>query len=82
MTRLFTMKSLAFAGAAAFTLALAAAPQAQAEQAEGKVKYDTQTLEITNTDADETGILQLDDGAVVYYAYGKDAEKAKKMILI
>ncbi len=82
MTKLFTMKSLAFAGTAAFALALAGAPQAQAEQVGGEVKYDTQTLEITNTNGTVTEsdgeLLQLDDGVLVYYAYGKDAEKAKK----
>jgi hypothetical protein len=69
MTKLFSMKSLAFAGAAAFALTLAAAPQVDAAEVTADVDYNTGTLEV------KTGVDQLtetDDGYVIYYQANKN----------
>ena len=71
MTKLFSMKSAAFAGAAAFALALAAAPQADA--AEASVPALSGTLDklsvITQDEFTET-----EDGKVIYYAVAKETK--------
>lgn len=77
MTKLFSMKSLAFAGAAAFALTLAAAPQADAAEA----------TEITNLSIDPSGEVTIhtngdmtstEDGNVIYYQTAKSKDKIKE----
>ena len=93
MTKLFSMKSLAFAGAAAFAMALIPAPQADAATAPKKVTveidYANQTLKINNANGtldgttETDGLLNTADGVSIYYAYSKkSADDAKKYTLI
>ena len=71
MTKLFSMKSLAFAGAAAFALTLAAAPQAEAEEV--KLPTISGTLEklYVNAPEEDQEFIETDDGQVIYYAVAK-----------
>ncbi len=75
MTKLFSMKTLAFAGAAAFALTLAAAPKADA--ADAKItdidNCDNNIYVITDGDLTSTK-----DGEVIYYQVAKDENKLKK----
>jgi hypothetical protein len=72
MTKLFSMKSLAFAGAAAFALTLAAAPQADAATVTATVDYDAGTLTV---DPNGNDLTKTDDGYVIYYqANAKEAK--------
>jgi len=87
MTKLFSMKTLAFAGAAAFALTLAAAPQAQAadtskvelgwwdEDAQKYVVDDYTSVAVTVS----TSAVTISDGKVEYFystpGSGKDARK-------
>jgi hypothetical protein len=73
MTKLFSMKSLAFAGAAAFALTLAAAPQADAAQMTASVDYSKGILTVENATLTSSG--DDDSGLVVYYQTNKDATK-------
>ena len=69
MTRLFTMKSLAFAGAAAFALALAAAPQADAaEAAKPGIKLNSASVTSASITVSSSAVNVV-DGKVEYY-YG------------
>ena len=80
MTKLFSMKTLAFAGAAAFALTLAAAPKADAAIAETDVEvdYSEGLLRVHNFgEATRTA-----DGFGIYFGNGKDAEKAKKKLVV
>jgi hypothetical protein len=72
MTKLFSMKSLAFAGAAAFALTLAAAPQADAAQVTATVDYEEGTLTVN---ANGNKLTSTDDGSVIYYQSGKAQDK-------
>ena len=76
MTKLFSVKSLAFAGAAAFALTLAAAPQASAAvpKLEATVDYETGKLTV---DANGNTLTETDDGYVVYYQAGKTIKDSK-----
>ena len=80
MTKLFTMKSLAFAGAAAFALTLAAAPQANAagekdtsgiKEFRGKV---SQLEVIVENNAEQ---METPDGKVIYYQVVNTGNEAK-----
>ncbi len=75
MTKLFSMKTLAFAGAAAFALTLAAAPKADA--ADAKITdidhWDNNIYVITDGDLTSTK-----DGEVIYYQVAKEEGKLKK----
>jgi hypothetical protein len=81
MTKLFSMKTLAFAGAAAFALTLAAAPQADAAEATAATKIETLNVDAVSgrlhltTDGDLT---ETDDGSVIYYQIAKSADKIKE----
>ena len=92
MTKLFSMKSAAFAGAAAFALALAAAPQADAAEAsklptveavESPAFDGTLKLAVTAPDGEE--FIETEDGEVIYYAVVKSGNAApaeKKYVAI
>jgi hypothetical protein len=80
MTKLFSMKSLAFAGAAAFALTLAAAPQADAAETTAATKIETLDVDVDgwvylSTDGDLT---ETDDGSVIYYQVAKSSDKIKE----
>lgn len=79
MTKLFSVKSLAFAGAAAFALTLVAAPQADAAEATGKITLDVSHLEhVTVTRvANDIERTETEDGPVIYYQVAKSADKIK-----
>lgn len=73
MTKLFSVKSLAFAGAAAFALTLAAAPQVDAAEPNVKatVNYRNDTLTVTPTGDDEFKVVE--EAPTIYYQKaGKD----------
>ncbi len=80
MTKLFSMKTLAFAGAAAFALTLVAAPKADAAIAETDVEidYSEGTVTVNKTD----GATRTADGFGVYFGNGKTADKAKKSLIV
>lgn len=72
MTKLFSMKSLAFAGAAAFALTLAAAPQADA----AKMNLNVSDLsKVTVADANGNKLTETDDGKVIYYQLLKNKDE-------
>ena len=74
------MKTLAFAGAAAFALTLVAAPKADAAIAETDVEidYSKGTVTVNKTD----GATRTADGFGVYFGNGKTADKAKKSLIV
>lgn len=73
MTKLFSMKTLAFAGAAAFALTLAAAPKADAAAVQLEYCGDLSYVEISNEDE----LASTKDGKVIYYQVAKTADKLK-----
>lgn len=75
MTKLFSMKSLAFAGAAAFAVALAAAPQADAAE---KLSLDVSDLSKVKVTAGGDELSETADGKVIYYQLVKDANTTIK----
>lgn len=87
MTKLFSMKSLACAGAMAFALTLTAAPQASAAagpaKLEATVDYAASELVVTvdkGEDAEGNGIadvIKTADGEGLYFGKGKEASKLK-----
>lgn len=91
MTKLFSMKTLAFAGAAAFALTLVAAPKADAavdnklDQTDVEVDYSAGVLTINNVSDGTTNgidITHTADGWGVYFGNGKSADKAKKSLVV
>lgn len=91
MTKLFSIKSLACAGAAAFALTLAAAPQASAADQEilktagnePKIDYSKGILQVKlDTSKTNNPALTTDDGTSLYYGTGKTVDKIKKYTLI
>ncbi len=73
MTKLFSMKTLAFAGAAAFALTLAAAPKADAAAVQLNHCGDLSRVEVSNKD----DLASTKDGKVIYYQVAKTADKLK-----
>lgn len=90
MTKLFSMKTLAFAGAAAFALTLVAAPKADAavdnklDQTDVEVNYSAGLLTICNVSDGTNGIdvTRTADGYGIYFGNGKTADKAKKSFIV
>ena len=77
MTKLFSMKSVAFAGAAAFALALAAAPETDAATLETKVDYNAGTLIVEASDLEGGDLIETADGLGLYTGFNKNASKIK-----
>jgi hypothetical protein len=86
MTKLFSMKSLAFAGAAAFALTLAAAPQADAaETAKGGIEWGLEENDVISPDQSEIGVVVSQSAVKItnhtleyYYATVKSSGAKKK----
>jgi hypothetical protein len=79
MTKLFSMKSLACAGAAAFALTLAAVPAPQASAATEGIDYGTGIITLS-TLSDAT--VTKDKTTFLYYGVGNDAGSIKKYTAI
>jgi len=73
MTKLFSMKSLAFAGAAAFALTLAAAPKVDA----ASISSISDDLSHVYVNDEKEELTETEDGLVIYYQLAKDAASLK-----